>query len=97
MNDNQIRTWVRVHLLLAALVALGWAAIAELPQTAKRDVGVVIQEDDPRWDCKTMGNKICGIPPVDTDGSDGCTTTYNGQGGVSVCLGPRKEAPKLEA
>lgn len=21
----------------------------------------VIQEDDPRWDCLTMGNKICGV------------------------------------
>ena len=21
----------------------------------------VITEDDPRWDCKTMGNRLCGI------------------------------------
>lgn len=21
---------------------------------------VVIEEDDPRWDCRTMGNRICG-------------------------------------
>lgn len=20
----------------------------------------VIQEDDPRWDCRTMGNRVCG-------------------------------------
>lgn len=24
------------------------------------DVTEVIEEDDPRWDCETMGNKVCG-------------------------------------
>ena len=22
--------------------------------------GIIIDEDDPRWDCRTMGNRICG-------------------------------------
>lgn len=26
---------------------------------------VRITEDDPRWDCHTMGNRICGAPPHD--------------------------------
>lgn len=25
-----------------------------------RDPGERIEEDDPRWDCRTMGNKVCG-------------------------------------
>lgn len=25
----------------------------------------VITEDDPRWDCATMGNRVCGTSPVD--------------------------------
>ena len=24
------------------------------------DSQVTIEEDDPRWDCQTMGNKVCG-------------------------------------
>jgi hypothetical protein len=32
------------------------------PSEIEQDAGLVdtITEDDPRWDCKTMGNKICG-------------------------------------
>ncbi|MEM9605881.1 MAG: hypothetical protein AAGA99_00555 [Actinomycetota bacterium] len=26
------------------------------------DVDDVIHEDDPRWDCRTMGNERCGLP-----------------------------------
>lgn len=22
-----------------------------------------VQEDDPRWNCRTMGNQVCGIDP----------------------------------
>jgi len=21
-----------------------------------------VEEDDPRWDCRTMGNRVCGAP-----------------------------------
>lgn len=31
--------------------------LAELSMRSDPDV---IQEDDPRWDCRTMGNRICG-------------------------------------
>lgn len=26
-----------------------------------------IREDDPRWDCRTMGNRICGLSYTGTD------------------------------
>lgn len=35
---------------LALLLALGFTALGQQR----------ITEDDPRWDCRTMGNKICG-------------------------------------
>lgn len=32
------------------------------PSEIEQDAGLVdtITEDDPRWDCRTMGNKVCG-------------------------------------
>lgn len=34
----------------------------------------VIVEDDPRWDCRTMGNKICG-----SDIASAILDAYNGK------------------
>lgn len=33
--------------------------ISEVPSTTTTTT-TVIMEDDPRWDCETMGNRICG-------------------------------------
>lgn len=43
----------RITVCLVLLVALSSVALAQ--RQAER-----ITEDDPRWDCRTMGNKICG-------------------------------------
>jgi hypothetical protein len=32
------------------------------PQTVDQSPSVTVQEDDPGWDCLTMGNRICGDP-----------------------------------
>ena len=54
-----------VRVTLVALIA-GWAAAmivlvsAPDPDPVRLDYGVRVQEDDPRWDCRTMGNRICG-------------------------------------
>ena len=37
-----------------ALILAGCEA-GESPKQADR-----IEEDDPRWDCRTMGNRVCG-------------------------------------
>jgi len=37
-----------------ALILTGCGA-GESPKQADR-----IEEDDPRWDCRTMGNRVCG-------------------------------------
>lgn len=39
-----------------------------------------IQEDDPRWDCRTMGNRICGVSYAGTD----YVIHYNSQGFVDM-------------
>jgi len=44
----------------------GWADVYQRAQARN-----VIEEDDPRWDCRTMGNRECGpgnaqgVPPGD--------------------------------
>jgi hypothetical protein len=38
--------------------------------SATDDNGQLIQEDDPRWDCRTMGNRVCGTQPTATIPSD---------------------------
>lgn len=30
------------------------------PKPASRHVGIVVVEDDEGWDCRAMGNRICG-------------------------------------
>lgn len=60
---------------LGVIVAVGWTAISatptplaperplpwilELPR--EEPTGPITGEDDPRWDCTTMGNRICGV------------------------------------
>ena len=47
---------VTVVVVMGAM--FGWSALAEW---RSEPPGVEqITEDDPRWDCETMGNRICG-------------------------------------
>lgn len=53
----------RVGIVILALAALTLVIIprfitlaTEPPQPMR------IEEDDPRWDCATMGNRVCGLP-----------------------------------
>lgn len=38
--------------------------LAPAPAPVRLDLGTVpsatVQEDDPGWDCRTMGNRVCG-------------------------------------
>jgi hypothetical protein len=59
MSDGGVYRTVAVALVaIAALLALTVAS-----NDAQQSI--VIEEDDPRWDCETMGNKLCG-PQVPT-------------------------------
>lgn len=49
--------------VLLGIIASGLAISMFAPSCDPKPVmpdGYSIQEDDPRWDCRTMGNKICG-------------------------------------
>lgn len=47
--------------VLAGIIASGLAIAILGPCEPKPVSRLSIQEDDPGWDCRTMGNKICGI------------------------------------
>ena len=49
---------VVVKAALGAGLALGFAAVPH--GTAHAEPAPVIEEDSPQWDCRTMGNLICG-------------------------------------
>lgn len=56
---------------MAALVGMGVTFMLmgaqPPPIEPKPATGLVITEDDPRWDCTTMGNQVCG--PGNDDGA----------------------------
>lgn len=54
-------------LLLAALLSIGGCVAAGPPEYDAPAVSC--QEDEPCWDCDTMGNQICGPTAVAEDGS----------------------------
>ena len=39
-----------------------WSATPVASQAISADVPAegIVMEDDPRWDCRTMGNRVCG-------------------------------------
>lgn len=49
-----------VALLLGLLIP--WDSILPWSTAHPSPAHSVIHEDDPGWDCATMGNKICGPP-----------------------------------
>ena len=56
--DSSIAFIIIGCLLLAAILIL----TASKPRSHQPTPTTVITEDDPRWDCRTMGNQICGQP-----------------------------------
>lgn len=45
----------------SALTLGGWTSN---PPATESAAAVTCQEDEPCWDCETMGNRICGLPDV---------------------------------
>lgn len=71
---NRLSTTV---VLSAAAVLTTGAVVAhadDLPAPVLRQhpTGPVVSEDDPRWDCRTMGDHACGVPIT----ANGVTTWY---------------------
>lgn len=49
----------KAYLMMAAALAAVGLTLSAVPDGAQH-TQTRITEDDPRWDCHTMGNKICG-------------------------------------
>lgn len=49
---------IMARMVFAILATLAFASGCS--STTRPPVPTVITEDDPRWDCETMGNRICG-------------------------------------
>lgn len=56
MTANRSRALFFALLVLLALIG----GFATGPWTWDSNGYERIEEDDPRWDCRTMGNRICG-------------------------------------
>jgi hypothetical protein len=69
MTPNQIGTEM-LDILVAAAIAVSSPQLAPVDDTTT----ITIQEDDPRWDCRTMGNRICG-----EGNSEGVAPGYYGE------------------
>lgn len=58
MNDKVAA--IGLGVLLLAGFAISGTLEAHNEKQDRRQVTQTIEEDDPRWDCATMGNKVCG-------------------------------------
>lgn len=81
MRDNAFRVAMAfmVGVAVTAAVSALWPAgdkINNVPRSTTVETSETITEDDPRWDCATMGNKVCG--PVDYGRAiNRCTAVYD--------------------
>ena len=57
----------RYYALIAIVAVVAWYAVAalssssnEAPKPSTTTNTQVIEEDEPGWNCHTMGNKVCG-------------------------------------
>lgn len=55
--DRVLYFWV---IALAIFAALYFGTHVAVSAVRGPRVPVAVQEDEPGWDCRTMGNKICG-------------------------------------
>lgn len=63
--------------LLALALGLAVGTLAVVDTTGPNTGSLNINEDDPGWDCRTMGNHVCGTgtrPPLPTDAPTGLAT-----------------------
>lgn len=49
-----------ILVIIATMIGMGEGSRTEDPTTKAGATIERITEDDPRWDCETMGNGVCG-------------------------------------
>lgn len=82
------RTRTLAASLLLGITALTGCALSQTEPAA----ATVIEEDDPRWDCLTHGNRICGAVMADqTVQADAWETWDRQQGWTQLRLDPARE------
>lgn len=79
MNERKQHFKIAVMGAIAILAVLGIFSIFNHPSTAMAAAqsSLTIQEDDPQFDCQTMGNRICG--PSNTNGATPGIYASNGK------------------
>jgi hypothetical protein len=73
MATNQpltVRTLALPTAITAAVIWAGFSIIGAAGAPSTPPTPAVVQEDDPGWDCHTMGNRICGTLQEDDPGWD---------------------------
>lgn len=60
MNPLMRATWSLLFTLMATIGVLGWCDYVVTAADVQR---TFCAEDDPCWDCETMGNHVCGVTP----------------------------------
>lgn len=69
-HTHSAQYWISTLLLVSAgLLAVCWILVLCMPRAQGLTLldpldpytGPSLMEDDPDWDCRTMGNQICGL------------------------------------
>jgi hypothetical protein len=60
MNPYMRAIWGVLFTLMATVGVLGWCDYVVTPADVQRTVNDACVEDEPCWDCQTMGNRLCG-------------------------------------
>ena len=61
MSTKTLNRFLAAGIIASLAFSLFIIAVFAMPATSTTPKVVeVIEEDDPRWDCATMGNKVCG-------------------------------------
>jgi hypothetical protein len=65
MSTKNLNRFLTISIVATIGFAMFIVAVFTMPtlrnlSTSTTVITEVIEEDDPRWDCETMGNKVCG-------------------------------------
>lgn len=60
LNDTNPPLRMRTRVILGIAATIATLTLMEAAPDRVTIDSPRIEEDDPRWDCRTMGNRICG-------------------------------------
>lgn len=60
---NKAVKWAAGAMLLGLAAVGGRGCDPVIPETSPDVLAPPCQEDEACWDCRTMGNRICGVTP----------------------------------